>query len=92
MFCSVSEAGNTGVPISPTCESSPDRSGHYICSTESLSPPVRHHNGFMTDCGAKKGKNWFDPGSNRGPPVFPCETDVITNYTTEPLKSACHYL
>ena len=31
-------------------------------------------------------KNWFDPGSNRRPPVCtPCETDVITNYTIEPL-------
>ena len=34
---------------------------------------------------------WFDPGSNRRPPVRKnrsgCETDVITNYTIEPLQS-----
>ena len=34
-------------------------------------------------------KKWFDPGSNRRPPVHTwdrllCETDVITNYTIEP--------
>lgn len=30
-------------------------------------------------------KIWFNPGSNRRPPVdIECETDVITNYTIEP--------